>query len=105
MCRGNGLCRTAHGGPALQMQATAFAAQVSAPSTDDGLLAAPCELSASFRKRWRRLRYSFEVAILALCLLPLSLLALVRHAPAVSPPRAIAAHITGAYIYDGVFRE
>ncbi len=74
---------------ALQMQATASAAVVSAPSsTDDGSPVTPCELSA--KSLLAAPPVLFEGAILALCLL-LSLLAPVRvmRLP-FSPPRAIS---------------
>ncbi|ENJ6618836.1 copper resistance protein, partial [Salmonella enterica] len=52
---------------ALQMQATASAAVVSAPSsTDDGSPVTPCELSA--KSLLAAPPVLFEVAILALCL-------------------------------------
>lgn len=85
---------------ALQMQATASAAVVSAPSsTDDGSPVTPCELSA--KSLLAAPPVLFEGAILALCLL-LSLLAPVRvmRLP-FSPPRAISPP-TLRYIYDFV---
>ncbi len=79
---------------ALQMQATASAAVVSAPSsTDDGSPVTPCELSA--KSLLAAPPVLFEGAILALCLL-LSLLAPPGHAPAVFASTGyFAAHITG----------
>lgn len=85
---------------ALQMQATASAAVISAPSsTDDGSPVTPCELSA--KSLLAAPPVLFEGAILALCLL-LSLLAPVRvmRLP-FSPPRAISPP-TLRYIYDFV---
>lgn len=79
---------------ALQMQATASAAVVSAPSsTDDGSPVTPCELSA--KSLLAAPPVLFEGAILALCLL-LSLLAPVRvmRLPFASTGY-FAAHITG----------
>lgn len=76
---------------ALQMQATASAAVVSAPSsTDDGSPVTPCELSA--KSLLAAPPVLFEVAILALCLL----LSLLAPAPAVFASTGyFAAHITG----------
>lgn len=85
---------------ALQMQATASAAVVSAPSsTDDGSPVTPCELSA--KSLLAAPPVLFEGAILALCLL-LSLLAPVRvmRLP-FSPPRLFRRPHYG-YIYDFV---
>ncbi|EEE3307752.1 copper resistance protein [Salmonella enterica subsp. enterica] len=86
---------------ALQMQATASAAVVSAPSsTDDG---SPCELSA--KSLLAAPPVLFEGAILALCLL-LSLLAPVRvmRLP-FSPPRAISPPTLRVHLRFCVFRE
>ncbi|VEA38041.1 copper-sensitivity suppressor membrane protein A [Salmonella enterica subsp. enterica] len=80
---------------ALQMQATASAAVVSAPSsTDDGSPVTPCELSA--KSLLAAPPVLFEGAILALCLL-LSLLAPVRvmRLPFFASTGYFAAHITG----------
>ncbi|EBX0705989.1 copper resistance protein [Salmonella enterica subsp. enterica serovar Typhimurium] len=89
---------------ALQMQATASAAVVSAPSsTDDGSPVTPCELSA--KSLLAAPPVLFEGAILALCLL-LSLLAPVRvmRLP-FSPPRAISPPILRVHLRFCVFRE
>ncbi|EAA5483746.1 copper resistance protein [Salmonella enterica] len=89
---------------ALQMQATASAAVVSAPSsTDDGSPVTPCELSA--KSLLAAPPVLFEGAILALCLL-LSLLAPVRvmHLP-FSPPRAISPPTLRVHLRFCVFRE
>ncbi|EDK9044208.1 copper resistance protein [Salmonella enterica] len=89
---------------ALQMQATASAAVVSAPSsTDDGSPVTPCELSA--KSLLAAPPVLFEGAILALCLL-LSLLAPVRvmRLP-FSPPRAISSPTLRVHLRFCVFRE
>ncbi len=89
---------------ALQMQATASAAVVSAPSsTDDGSPVTPCELSA--KSLLAAPPVLFEGAILALCLL-LSLLAPVRvmRLP-FSPPRAISQPTLRVHLRFCVFRE
>ncbi|EDD1482529.1 copper resistance protein [Salmonella enterica] len=89
---------------ALQMQATASAAVVSAPSsTDDGSPVTPCELSA--KSLLAAPPVLFEGAILALCLL-LSLLAPVRvmRLP-LSPPRAISPPTLRVHLRFCVFRE
>ncbi|HGY0429587.1 TPA: copper resistance protein [Salmonella enterica subsp. enterica serovar Derby] len=89
---------------ALQMQATASAAVVSAPSsTDDGSPVTPCELSA--KSLLAAPPVLFEGAILALCLL-LSLLAPVRvmRLP-FSPPRAISPPTLRVHLRFCVFRE
>ncbi|EBR4210126.1 copper resistance protein [Salmonella enterica] len=89
---------------ALQMQATASAAVVSAPSsTDDGSPVTPCELSA--KSLLAAPPVLFEGAILALCLL-LSLLAPVRvmRLP-FSPPRAISPPKLRVHLRFCVFRE
>ncbi|EAS1385302.1 copper resistance protein [Salmonella enterica subsp. enterica serovar Mgulani] len=89
---------------ALQMQATASAAVVSAPSsTDDGSPVTPCELSA--KSLLAAPPVLFEGAILALCLL-LSLLAPVRvmRLP-FSPPRAISPSTLRVHLRFCVFRE
>ncbi|EDH0553693.1 copper resistance protein [Salmonella enterica subsp. enterica serovar Montevideo] len=89
---------------ALQMQATASAAVVSAPSsTDDGSPVTPCELSA--KSLLAAPPVLFEGAILALCLL-LSLLAPVRvmRLP-FSPPRAISPPPLRVHLRFCVFRE
>ncbi|EJD3346666.1 copper resistance protein [Salmonella enterica] len=89
---------------ALQMQATASAAVVSAPSsTDDGSPVTPCELSA--KSLLAAPPVLFEGAILALCLL-LSLLAPVRvmRLP-FSPPRAISPPALRVHLRFCVFRE
>ncbi|EEN2375397.1 copper resistance protein [Salmonella enterica] len=89
---------------ALQMQATASAAVVSAPSsTDDGSPVTPCELST--KSLLAAPPVLFEGAILALCLL-LSLLAPVRvmRLP-FSPPRAISPPTLRVHLRFCVFRE
>lgn len=89
---------------ALQMQATASAAVVSAPSsTDDGSPVTPCELSA--KSLLAASPVLFEGAILALCLL-LSLLAPVRvmRLP-FSPPRATSPPTLRVHLRFCVFRE
>ncbi|EAA8321565.1 copper resistance protein [Salmonella enterica subsp. enterica serovar Oranienburg] len=89
---------------ALQMQATASAAVVSAPSsTDDGSPVTPCELSS--KSLLAAPPVLFEGAILALCLL-LSLLAPVRvmRLP-FSPPRAISLPTLRVHLRFCVFRE
>ncbi|EAT6781714.1 copper resistance protein [Salmonella enterica] len=89
---------------ALQMQATASAAVVSAPSsTDDGSPVTPCELSA--KSLLAAPPVLFEGAILALCLL-LSLLAPVRvmRLP-FSPPRVISPPTLRVHLRFCVFRE
>ncbi|EHP5190095.1 copper resistance protein [Salmonella enterica] len=89
---------------ALQMQATASAAVVSAPSsTDDGSPVTPCELSA--KSLLAAPPVLFEGAILALCLL-LSLLAPVRvmRLP-FAPPRAISPPTLRVHLRFCVFRE
>lgn len=89
---------------ALQMQATASAAVVSAPSsTDDGSPVTPCELSA--KSLLAAPPVLFEGAILALCLL-LSLLAPVRvmRLP-FSPPRTISPPTLRVHLRFCVFRE
>ncbi|MHI42423.1 copper resistance protein [Salmonella enterica] len=89
---------------ALQMQATASAAVVSAPSsTDDGSPVTPCELSA--KSLLAAPPVLFEGAILALCLL-LSLLAPVRvmRLP-FSPSRAISPPTLRVHLRFCVFRE
>ncbi|EAA7364840.1 copper resistance protein [Salmonella enterica] len=89
---------------ALQMQATASAAVVSAPSsTDDGSPVTPCELSA--KSLLAAPPVLFEGAILALCLL-LSLLAPVRVMRLLfSPPRAISPPTLRVHLRFCVFRE
>ncbi|EPS4688767.1 copper resistance protein [Salmonella enterica subsp. enterica] len=89
---------------ALQMQATASAAVVSAPSsTDDGSPVTPCELSA--KSLLAAPPVLFEGAILALCLL-LSLLAPVRvMSLPFSPPRAISPPTLRVHLRFCVFRE
>ncbi|ECZ6304778.1 copper resistance protein [Salmonella enterica] len=89
---------------ALQMQATASATVVSAPSsTDDGSPVTPCELSA--KSLLAAPPVLFEGAILALCLL-LSLLAPVRVMPLpFSPPRAISPPTLRVHLRFCVFRE
>ncbi|ECK9468612.1 copper resistance protein [Salmonella enterica subsp. enterica] len=89
---------------ALQMQATASAAVVSAPSsTDDGSPVTPCELSA--KSLLAAPPVLFEGAILALCLL-LSLLAPVRVMRlSFSPPRAISPPTLRVHLRFCVFRE
>ncbi|EAZ2416727.1 copper resistance protein [Salmonella enterica] len=89
---------------ALQMQATASAAVVSAPSsTDDGSPVTPCELSA--KSLLAAPPVLFEGAILALCLL-LSLLAPVRVMRLrFSPPRAISPPTLRVHLRFCVFRE
>lgn len=105
MCRGNGCTAQRMAGlHALQMQATASAAVVSAPSsTDDGSPVTPCELSA--KSLLAAPPVLFEGAILALCLL-LSLLAPVRvmRLP-FSPPRAISPPTLRVHLRFCVFRE
>lgn len=89
---------------ALQMQATASSAVVSAhPSTDDASPVTPCELSA--KSLLAAPPVLFEGAILALCLL-LSLLAPVRvmRLP-FSPPRAISSPTLRVHLRFCVFRE
>ncbi|HDI4958656.1 TPA: copper resistance protein [Salmonella enterica] len=89
---------------ALQMQATASSAVVSAPpSTDDASPVTPCELSA--KSLLAAPPVLFEGAILALCLL-LSLLAPVRimRLP-FPPPRAISPPTLRVHLRFCVFRE
>lgn len=89
---------------ALQMQATASSAVVSAhPSTDDASPVTPCELSA--KSLLAASPVLFEGAILALCLL-LSLLAPVRimRLP-FPPPRAISPPTLRVHLRFCVFRE
>ncbi len=89
---------------ALQMQATASSAVVSAhPSTDDASPVTPCELSA--KSLLAAPPVLFEGAILALCLL-LSLLAPVRvmRLP-FSPLRAISPPTLRVHLRFCVFRE
>ncbi|EAX4621647.1 copper resistance protein [Salmonella enterica subsp. arizonae] len=89
---------------ALQMQATASSAVVSAhPSTDDASPVTPCELSA--KSLLAAPPVLFEGAILALCLL-LSLLAPVRvMCLPFSPPRAISPPTLRVHLRFCVFRE
>ncbi|HGA5142360.1 TPA: copper resistance protein [Salmonella enterica subsp. diarizonae serovar 61:l,v:z35] len=89
---------------ALQMQATASSAVVSAhPSTDDASPVTLCELSA--KSLLAAPPVLFEGAILALCLL-LSLLAPVRvmRLPFL-PPRAISPPTLRVHLRFCVFRE